>query len=112
MPHRTDSDFASGYWPWRWPAARPGPGNDAAAAGRLERRQRQRRLRHLRGPQSARRQPLPVAELQLRRRSRAEPADPSYPPFWQSRWTMYRVYDGYQTNPPPYNGRPPAGTAL
>ncbi len=38
------------------------------------------------------------------------PADPSYPPYWQSRWTMYTVSAGYETNPPPYNGKPPAGT--
>lgn len=38
------------------------------------------------------------------------PADPSYPPYWQSRWTMYKVTAGYETNPPPYNGKPPAGT--
>jgi hypothetical protein len=43
-------------------------------------------------------------------RGPGEPADPLYPPYWQSRWTMYRVYEGYQENPPPYAGRPPAGT--
>ncbi len=43
-------------------------------------------------------------------RGPGEPADPLYPPFWQSRWTMYRVFEGYQENPPPYDGRPPAGT--
>ena len=29
-------------------------------------------------------------------RGPGEPADPLYPPFWQSRWTMYRVYAGYR----------------
>jgi hypothetical protein len=38
------------------------------------------------------------------------PADPSYPPYWQSPWTMYIVSAGYETNPPPYKGAPPAGT--
>lgn len=38
------------------------------------------------------------------------PADPTYPPYWQSPWTMYVVSAGYETNPPPYNGAPPAGT--
>ena len=38
------------------------------------------------------------------------PADPSYPPYWQSPWTMYKVTAGYETNPPPYDGKPPAGT--
>ena len=35
------------------------------------------------------------------------PADPSYPPYWQSRWTMYKVSAGYETNPPPYKASPP-----
>ena len=38
------------------------------------------------------------------------PPDPSYPPYWQSPWTMYKVTAGYETNPPPYRGKPPAGT--
>ena len=41
------------------------------------------------------------------RRTRGQPADPQYPPFWQSRWTMYRVYNNYQRHMPPYDGRPP-----
>lgn len=41
-------------------------------------------------------------------RTRGQPADPLYPPFWQSRWTMYRVYNNYQRHLPPYDGRPPA----
>ncbi|HEX6376128.1 MAG TPA: hypothetical protein VFZ91_10455 [Allosphingosinicella sp.] len=34
------------------------------------------------------------------------PPDPIYPPFWQSRWTMYRVFN-YGTSLPPYPGPPP-----
>lgn len=41
-------------------------------------------------------------------RGPGEPADPLYPPYWQSQWTMYRVFNGYRENPPPYDGRPPA----
>lgn len=40
-------------------------------------------------------------------RGRGEPANPLYPPYWQSRWTMYRVYNNYQRNMPPYDRRPP-----
>jgi hypothetical protein len=46
----------------------------------------------------------------LNPRKAGEPADPIYPAYWQSRWTMYRVYDGYVANPPPYRSDPPAGT--
>jgi hypothetical protein len=42
------------------------------------------------------------------RRTRGQPADPQYPPYWQSRWTMFRVFQNYQRNLPPYAGRPPA----
>ena len=41
-------------------------------------------------------------------RGPGEPPDPSYPEYWQSSWTMYRVYNGYVENPPPYDGKPPA----
>jgi hypothetical protein len=41
-------------------------------------------------------------------RGRGEPANPLYPPYWQSRWTMYRVFRNYQGHLPPYDGRPPA----
>jgi hypothetical protein len=34
------------------------------------------------------------------------PPDPSYPPYWQSHWTMYRVFN-YGTSLPPYAGPPP-----
>lgn len=36
-----------------------------------------------------------------------EPTNAVYPPFWQSRWTMFRVFQGYRNNPPPYDFRPP-----
>lgn len=41
-------------------------------------------------------------------RGPGEPADPLWPEYWQSNWTMYRVYRGYESNPPPYAGKPPA----
>src|SRR6185436_13460906 len=41
-------------------------------------------------------------------RGPGEPADPLYPPYWQSRWTMYRVFQNYEHAMPPYDGRPPA----
>jgi hypothetical protein len=41
-------------------------------------------------------------------RGPGEPPDPSYPEYWQSPWTMYRVYNGYVENSPPYDGKPPA----
>ena len=43
-------------------------------------------------------------------RKPGEPADPIYPPFWSSNWTMYRVFGAnYAAYPPPYAGQPPAG---
>jgi hypothetical protein len=42
------------------------------------------------------------------RRAADEPSDPHYPPYWSSRWVMYRVFNGYVGAPPPYAGRPPA----
>lgn len=42
------------------------------------------------------------------KRSPGEPADPVWPEYWQSGWTMYRVYNGYDKYPPPYPGKPPA----
>src|SRR6478672_2221038 len=36
-----------------------------------------------------------------------EPKDPLYPPYWQSHWKMYRVFNRYQQYPPPYAGAPP-----
>jgi hypothetical protein len=41
-------------------------------------------------------------------RGPGEPANPIYPEYWTSAWTMYRVFNNYADNPPPYNGRPPA----
>lgn len=43
-------------------------------------------------------------------RPEGAPPDPQYPPYWQSRWTMYRVHAGYEDFPPPYRGPPPDGT--
>jgi len=37
-----------------------------------------------------------------------EPSDPRYPEYWSSHWRMHRVFQGYATNPPPYDGAPPA----
>lgn len=47
----------------------------------------------------------------LYRRGPGEPSDPLYPEYWTAHWTMYRVYEGYQEHPPPYDGEPPSGTA-
>jgi hypothetical protein len=41
-------------------------------------------------------------------RQPGEPTDPHYPEFWSSSWHMYRVFQGYAENPPPYDGAPPA----
>jgi hypothetical protein len=41
-------------------------------------------------------------------RGPGEPPDPHYPEYWTSSWTMYRVFNNYVDNPPPYDGRPPA----
>lgn len=41
-------------------------------------------------------------------RGPGEPTDPLFPPYWTSRWAMYRVYNNYQTHLPPYDGKPPA----
>ena len=40
-------------------------------------------------------------------RSKGEPTDPIYPRYWTSHWAMYRVFNRYQDNPPPYDGKPP-----
>jgi hypothetical protein len=37
-----------------------------------------------------------------------EPTNPTYPEYWTSHWTMYRVFKGYENNPPPYDKKPPA----
>lgn len=41
-------------------------------------------------------------------RSPGEPTDPLFPPYWTSRWTMYRVFKNYEHHLPPYDGKPPA----
>jgi hypothetical protein len=40
-------------------------------------------------------------------REPGQPTDPRYPDYWSSNWTMYRVFNGYVDNPPPYDGAPP-----
>jgi hypothetical protein len=42
------------------------------------------------------------------KRAKGQPTDPTYPPYWTSHWAMYRVFNKYQANPPPYAGKPPA----
>ncbi|MEG3148043.1 hypothetical protein U1839_25625 [Sphingomonas sp. RT2P30] len=43
-------------------------------------------------------------------RPKGDPADPVWPVYWQSEWTMYRVYGKDAAKyPPPYAGKPPAG---
>lgn len=41
-------------------------------------------------------------------RAPTDPPDPRYPDTWVSGWTMYRVFNGYKDNLPPW-GSPPAG---
>src|SRR5437868_1689546 len=40
-------------------------------------------------------------------RSAREPTDPTYPPYWTSNWTMYRVFNHYAQYSPPYADKPP-----
>ena len=40
-------------------------------------------------------------------RTPGQPTDPQYPAYWSSHWNMYRVFNGYVENPPPYDGAPP-----
>jgi hypothetical protein len=40
-------------------------------------------------------------------RGPGEPTDPAYPAYWSSNWTMYRVFQGYADNAPPYDKAPP-----
>ena len=42
----------------------------------------------------------------LNQRTEGEPSDPLYPQQWMSHWNMYRVFDGYKKNPPPYTDPP------
>ena len=44
----------------------------------------------------------------IARREPGEPSDPHFPPYWTSGWTMYRVFNNFETYPPPY-ASPPAG---
>jgi hypothetical protein len=44
----------------------------------------------------------------LHPRKPGEPTDPIYPAWWTSEWTMYRVFQNYDTFPPPY-ASPPQG---
>jgi hypothetical protein len=41
-------------------------------------------------------------------RGPGQPTDPLFPPYWTSRWTMYRVHKNAPSNLPPYDGKPPA----
>lgn len=41
------------------------------------------------------------------KRAAGEPENPVYPAYWVAGWTMYRVFNGYAQNPPPYPGKPP-----
>ena len=41
-------------------------------------------------------------------RNSSDPANPVWPEYWVSDWTMYRVYKDWADNPPPYPGQPPA----
>ncbi|MEQ8405437.1 MAG: hypothetical protein RKE49_10085 [Oceanicaulis sp.] len=41
-------------------------------------------------------------------RGPGEPENPVWPEHWVSGWTMYRVFNKWADNPPPYPGRPPA----
>lgn len=45
------------------------------------------------------------------KREAGDPSDPVWPEHWSTKWTMYRVYNGYVENPPPYDGKPPAPLA-
>ena len=41
-------------------------------------------------------------------REPSQPTDPRYPDYWSSNWHMYRVFQGFAENPPPYEGPSPA----
>jgi len=40
-------------------------------------------------------------------RGPGQPSDPTYPLYWSAKWTMYRVFNNYSANMPPYDGKPP-----
>ena len=48
----------------------------------------------------------PTGKDCLHRRTEGQPSDPLWPQQWVSDWTMYRVFDGYKDNPPPYTSPP------
>jgi hypothetical protein len=37
-----------------------------------------------------------------------DPTNPTFPTYWTSKWAMYRVFNNYVNNSPPYDGKPPA----
>jgi hypothetical protein len=44
----------------------------------------------------------------LYQRKPGEPSDPLFPLYWTAKWAMYRVFQNYAENPPPYDRKPPA----
>lgn len=46
------------------------------------------------------------ASVCLPKRQTGDPTDPQYPKYWVSDWTMFRVFQNYQNNPPPYTNPP------
>ncbi|WP_051287746.1 hypothetical protein [Photobacterium halotolerans] len=42
----------------------------------------------------------------LPQRQAGDPSDPQYPEYWISDWTMFRVFQNYANNPPPYTNPP------
>ncbi|MBC2655586.1 hypothetical protein H7A76_09075 [Pseudomonas sp. MSSRFD41] len=42
----------------------------------------------------------------IAKRKAGEPTDPQFPATWISDWTMYRVTNNYEKNPPPYSSPP------
>ncbi|MFL1494585.1 hypothetical protein [Pseudomonas antarctica] len=42
----------------------------------------------------------------IAKRAPSDPSDPFFPAQWISDWTMYRVMNNYQNNPPPYSNPP------
>lgn len=42
----------------------------------------------------------------IAKRQEGAPSDPQFPSQWISDWTMFRVTDNYQSNPPPYTNPP------
>lgn len=44
----------------------------------------------------------------LYQRGPGEPSDPLLPLYFSAKWTMYRVFNNYSENMPPYDGKPPA----